>query len=399
MSTSIASWPEVPLKRLLIYVDERVHLEDMREYITITVKRRHGGLEERERLFGHQIKTKKQFRLVPGSLIISRVQCWHQAYALVPDTIPPNMIASTNYDQFTISPEVDRRFFWWLTHSPRFTETVRGSAVGVVIEKMVFDRDAWLEKTIPLPPLSEQRRIVARIEALSVKIEEVRRLIHKSEVELDNLLASAINSACYRNTIQQVAFGDVLIEAKNGIYKPPMFWGRGIPCVRMYNIDGPSMNMRHLQLLDVTPDELAIFGCKLGDLIFNRVNSAELVGKTGLITKDYPQCTFESKNMRLRVNKQKVLPEYVAFILNSSKVRVYYRETLKQQCGMATLNQGHVGKIPFPLPPLAEQERIVEYIDDLKAKVDMLRKRKAETATEVDALLPSTLDKAFKGDL
>ena len=101
MRTSNTQWPEVQLGKILTYVDERVALDDMTEYITITVKRRHGGLGAREKLFGHQIKTKKQFRLTPNSFIISRVQCWHQAYALVPETIPSNMIASTNYDQFT----------------------------------------------------------------------------------------------------------------------------------------------------------------------------------------------------------------------------------------------------------------------------------------------------------
>lgn len=85
-------------------------MDDEKDYLTITVKRRHGGLELREKMFGHQIATKKQFKVVPGAFIISRVQCWHQAYAIVGQA-PPNAIASTNYDQFAISPEVDLRFF------------------------------------------------------------------------------------------------------------------------------------------------------------------------------------------------------------------------------------------------------------------------------------------------
>lgn len=111
MTNSASHWVATPLKEILVYLDELVELDDMTEYITITVKRRHGGLEARERLYGHQIKTKKQFRLIPGSFIISRIQCWHQAYAIVPNDLPPNMIASTNYDQFAISPKVDPRFF------------------------------------------------------------------------------------------------------------------------------------------------------------------------------------------------------------------------------------------------------------------------------------------------
>jgi type I restriction enzyme, S subunit len=100
------------------------------------------------------------------------------------------MIASANYDQFTISPNVNGRFFWWLSHSPNFRETVRSSAFGVVIEKMVFNRDAWLDKKLPLPPMDEQRRIVARIEELLMKIQEARVLRQQAEEEAESLLTN-----------------------------------------------------------------------------------------------------------------------------------------------------------------------------------------------------------------
>src|SRR6266446_3442969 len=105
MKVTGAEWKEVKLSDILRHLDERITMDDEKEYLTITVKRRHGGLEIREKLFGHQIATKKQFGLVPGAFIISRVQCWHQAYAIVGD-VPPNTIASQNYDQFAISPQV-----------------------------------------------------------------------------------------------------------------------------------------------------------------------------------------------------------------------------------------------------------------------------------------------------
>ena len=53
----------------------------------------------------------------------------------------------------------------------------------------------------------------------------------------------------------------------------------------------------------------------------------------------------------------------------------------------------------IPVPPLPEQHRIVAYLDDLQAKVDALKRLQAETAAELDALLPSILDKAFNGEL
>jgi type I restriction enzyme S subunit len=65
----------------------------------------------------------------------------------------------------------------------------------------------------------------------------------------------------------------------------------------------------------------------------------------------------------------------------------------------AKLNQRNARKISFPLPPISEQRRIVAYLDDLQAKVEALRWLQVETAAELDALLPSILDRAFKGKL
>jgi type I restriction enzyme S subunit len=103
--------------------------------------------------------------------------------------------------------------------------------------------------------------------------------------------------------------------------------------------------------------------------------------------------------MRLRVDNNKILPEYAAIVLNSNSTRDYYRSSLKQQCGMATLNQNHVRAIPLPLPTLSEQRRIVVYLDNLQSKMDELKRLQAETQNKLDALLPSILDKAFKGEL
>jgi type I restriction enzyme, S subunit len=63
------------------------------------------------------------------------------------------------------------------------------------------------------------------------------------------------------------------------------------------------------------------------------------------------------------------------------------------------LNIGALRRFKLLLPPPGEQRRIVAYLDGLQAKVDALKRLQAETAAELDALLPSILDRAFKGHL
>src|SRR5262249_18631163 len=168
----------------------------------------------------------------------SRVQCWHQAYAIVGD-VARNTIASTNYDQFIISPEVDSRFFWWLSHSPAFTETVRSSAVGVVIEKMVFNREKWLTKTIWLPPLAEQRRVVARIEELAAQIHEARTLRHQAAEEAEALLP-AMKTNAYKDATQ-IAGGTERLEflcnrITDGTHVTPRYVDEGVPFISVKDI-------------------------------------------------------------------------------------------------------------------------------------------------------------------
>lgn len=66
---------------------------------------------------------------------------------------------------------------------------------------------------------------------------------------------------------------------------------------------------------------------------------------------------------------------------------------------MTELNVADLRRVPVPIPPVSEQRRIVAYLDALLAKVDALRTLQEKTAAELDALLPSILDKAFKGEL
>jgi type I restriction enzyme S subunit len=447
-------WKKVPLGSILSYLDERVTLQDEDEYLTITVKRRHGGLEIRERLFGHQIATKKQFRLVPGAFIISRVQCWHQAYAIVPD-VQPNVIASVNYDQFAISPAIDAQFFWWLSHSPDFTETVRSSASGVVIEKMVFDRDAWLTKTVWLPPLAEQQRIVARIEGLSAQIEEGKALRKQAAAETEALLSSALSQACIGRLSPRCGqlenFGEsarqLLVRISNvkwpdqvearkrkpiTLPQPPQvpeswliveagelqecgaifdiqdgnhgsdyprkaeFGDQGVPFVTAKQINHGTVQIAEAPRL---PNEraarLRIGFAKAGDVLLTHNAS---VGNVALSPEGIGDFLLGTSVTYWRCNPMALDRKYLFYFMRSEHFQGQLQFIMKQ----TTRNQVSVLKqvnLWILLPPLSEQRWIVAELDSLQAEVDKLKRLQTETAAELDALLPSILDKAFKGEL
>jgi type I restriction enzyme S subunit len=388
------AWPNVRIGDILTYLDERVSLNDSGEYITITVKRRHRGLEERERLLGHQILSKKQFRVVPGAFIISRIQCWHEAYAIVPQNIPPNTIASANYDQFAISPSVDPSFLWWLSHSPLFRETIRSSAFGVVIEKMVFDREAWLNKTLPIPPIVEQQRLVARIEELYAKVREASALRRQSSEEVGALFertrANSFVKASEKGVrpLSEVA----TLERGKFSHRPrnePRFFGGEHPWIQIGEIERAHKYIRewHETLND---SGLAISKKFPKGTVL--VSIAATIGATGIL--DFDCCVPDS--IVGVTPKPGTDSEFLYHYLGYVRTHL---ETVAPQSAQKNINLQILSPLPVPKLSLSEQQRIVADLDAMQAQVDSVRALQDQTAAELDALMPSILSKAFNGEL
>ena len=108
---------------------------------------------------------------------------------------------------------------------------------------------------------------------------------------------------------------------------------------------------------------------------------------------------FPDKLMRLRLLPNRMLPDFLVFALNVRSVREQIEELGKTTAGNIGISGANAKSFVVPVPPLPEQRRIVAELDALQAQVDALKRLQAETAVELDALLPAILDRAFKGDL
>jgi type I restriction enzyme S subunit len=166
----------------------------------------------------------------------------------------------------------------------------------------------------------------------------------------------------------------------------------------MGNIQHGRLDLHDLKYLHIAEKDRERFLLKRGDILVNRTNSAELVGKCAVFDTagDY---AFASYLIRLRLDTETAEPQLIASYINSPTGRAYMFSERKQMTGQANVNATKLKALPIALPPLAEQRRIVSELEELWSKVDALRKFHTQTAAEIDALLPSVLDKAFKGEL
>jgi type I restriction enzyme, S subunit len=112
---------------------------------------------------------------------------------------------------------------------------------------------------------------------------------------------------------------------------------------------------------------------KIGDLIVNRVNSRELVGKAALVEDIKEPIVYEAMNIRVRFLHKEDLPSYINLLFRTDRVRAIFQGDAKQASGQASVSQPQVSSVAVPLPPLAEQKRIVTKVNQLMKLCDTLQ--------------------------
>lgn len=173
-----------------------------------------------------------------------------------------------------------------------------------------------------------------------------------------------------------VRLGNLIKSLKNGIYKPAKFYSDdGVACLRMYNVSGGKINYNKLKRMILKNEEIDQYLLKENDLLVNRVNSRELVGKAAVIKNDSEPLIFESKNIRVRFFYAAIISEYVNILFQTIEVKKAFEADAKQTCGQASISQPQISAIITPLPPLAEQYRIVEKVDAFMKLCDELEQR------------------------
>jgi type I restriction enzyme S subunit len=170
--------------------------------------------------------------------------------------------------------------------------------------------------------------------------------------------------------MREARLGDVVASMKNGMNKHASEYANdGMPCLRMYNIDAGSIVWRDIKRMKVTPQEYADYGLHEGDLLVNRVNSRELVGKAAVIPASLEPSVFESKNIRVRLDTSKALPKFINYQLFARGSK-HFANNAQQVVGMASISQGQLSDFPIVLTGIDEQREIVAELEKQFSRLD-----------------------------
>lgn len=167
-----------------------------------------------------------------------------------------------------------------------------------------------------------------------------------------------------------------------------------VPVLRMGNLQAGKIMWDNLVFTN-NKEEAKKYKLKSGDLLFNRTNSRELVGKTSLLMED-TNAIFAGYLVRFGM-MNKIYPEYSNIVMNSTFHREWCNEVKSDALGQSNINATKLQNFRFPLPPLSEQKTIVIKVEKLLAYCDQLEEQINSSKENSNQLIQAVLKEAFAG--
>jgi len=396
-------WPTVRLGEVMRRLERFEPRDELTEYPFAGTYSYARGIFVGERKFGSSFALPKVQRIRAGDFIYCKIMAWEGAFGIAPKDAD-NCVMSGAFVVYEPNLQrIDRLFLDYFFKVPVHWQKIGSQSSGTNVRRQSLHPTQFEKSEIrlPPPPLAEQRRVVARIEDLAAQIHEACTLRHQAGEEAAALVANQIKALFERGQKsgwRVGRLGDYVVDDCYGSSEKTHDDNSGTPVLRMGNIQNGRLDLCNLKYLHIAEKDRAKLVLKRGDVVVNRTNSAELVGKCAVFDEER-DFAYASYLIRLRLDTDKADPYLVASFINSPAGRAYMFGERKQMTGQANVKATKLKALPIPLPPLAEQRRIVSELNALQAEVDALKRLQTETAAELDALLPAILDKAFKGEL
>ncbi len=379
-------WPTVRLGEVLIEHDSSIPVSELAEVNLAGVYSFARGLFKRGPMLPGDTSYKSYNRLATDDFVISVPKAWEGALARV----------TPEFEGWFLSPvfptfranlmRLDPVFLEWFCKRESVWTQLQGKSRGIGARRESVHPDQFLSLEIPLPPLAEQRRVVARIEELAAQIREARTLRHQAAEEADVLLRSILTQdeqakPTPMRELVKLRLPDVNVRADEtyqfaGVY----CFGRGVfKSVRKSGMDFAYPRLTRL---------------RAGEFVYPKLMAWE--GALGVVPPDCDGCVVSTEFPVFEVNQNRVLPEVLDIYFRTPSV---WPEIAGESTGTnirrRRLNPQDFLDYEMPLPSMDTQMTLRK----VRAEVDALKRLQAETAAELDALLPAILDRAFKGEL
>ena len=396
---------------------------------------------------------KEKYKLQSGDIVISRAGSVGLS-ALIENC--PDSVFASYLIRFRVLEHLDRRFVLWSLKSPGYWKQISQESAGIALQNVNAKKLATLE--LPLPPLPEQRRIVAEIEKHFTRLDASVAALKRVQANLKRYRASVLKSACEGKLVPTEAElarsegrdyepADRLLEhilterraqwesqeKRRGKYKEPIApdtsdlpelpegWVWAVlglmgevrlgrqrspkratgphmrPYLRAGNITWDGLDLSDIKEMDFSPREYETYRLRSGDILLAEASgSADEVGKPAVWAGEIDGCCFQNTLIRVRVCPD-VVPYLHCHLLSDARSGALGRAA--RGVGIHHLGAQRAESWMVALPPLAEQRRIVAEVERRLSVIQRTEAAVEANLTRAERLRQSILKQAFSGKL
>jgi len=294
---------------------------------------------------------------------------------------------------------IDSKYMKFYFKSKHYKLFVKQTMKGININNLRISEIRNL--LIPVPPTDIQKNI-SMILGKAEKIKEMRNESDELTEELmKSIFIEMFGEASKNNKMFKIlSLGELLTESpQNGLYKHFSEYttdGDGIPILRIDSFyDGKLKDISNLKRLNCNQKELKLFKLENKNIVINRVNSIEFLGKCALIEGLKEKTVFESNMMRLKVNEEIINSTFLTFFLCTRYLKSQILSKAKKAVNQASINQEDVKSLKIIVPPIKLQNKFEKIVRNIKELQEQQQKSKIQS----DNLFNNLMQKSFKGEV
>jgi len=360
------------------------------DYLEISNVNYHGVVDPNaiEHLRFEDAPSRARRRVAAGSTVISSVRPNLQAVAFFPGA-PTHFVCSTGFN--VVEPQPSRlspQFAYYHLISENARQYFEAAATGVGYPA-VGDKE-FNAIVVPLPPLPEQQRIAAYLDASCAAIDAAVAAKRRQLETLDALRKSIIQRAVTRGIsvhvalestgnawMEQIPRGWKLVclkriaEIQGGLTLGKQYEGPLIerPYLRVGNVQDGHLDLADVSVIELPASVAAGVELRPDDVLMTEGGDLDKLGRGHLWKGEIPGCLHQNHIFAVRCFPHKLKPLFLGYVTTAKYGRDYFEATGKKTTNLACTNATKVGEFPIPLPPLTEQEAICAHLDEKLAEV------------------------------
>ena len=310
----------------------------------------------------------------------------------------PRAVLNQHIFRVRFNEEEFNKKFFKLAINAKLAELIGNAHGGVGLAHVT--KGKFEATTVSVPPFSEQRRIVAKLDALTTRLARARAELDRVPALADRLRAASLSAVFNQPNNRNIKLGEILEEIQAGKNlkceeRPPQHGEKGV--VKVSSVSSETFQPSKAKILPKNYEPLDRDLIKKGDLLFARASgSLGLVGRVALVTVNPENLYLSDKILRLLVKPEQTY--WVYWFLRSPEGRQQV-EKAATGISMHNITQSSLRNILIPMPDEAYRNLYIELLKSVFARADRLEAEAARARALLDRLEAAILAKAFRGEL